>query len=72
MQYIYRLLIVCLIFLLSQEPLWSQLVDAQGTSLPAMSRTKDDQLRQIQIDKAKLEMELAKKLMQKKKTSLRT
>ena len=70
MQYIYRLLIVSLIFLLSQEPLWSQLVDAQGTSLSAMSRTKDDQLRQIQIDKAKLEMDLAKKLMEKKEDEL--
>ena len=67
---VYRSLMVSLIFLLSQEPLWSQMMDSQGTPLSAMSRTKDDQLRQIQIDKAKLEMELAKKLMEKKENEL--
>ena len=46
------------------------MMDSQGTPLSAMSRTKDDQLRQIQIDKAKLEMELAKKLMEKKENEL--
>jgi len=58
---------VILVILLSNKPLWSQIADSNRSSPSEKARTKDDQLRQIQIDKAKLEMELAKKLMEKKR-----
>ena len=58
-------------FLSSHEPLWSQAVDSQAASQPENARTKDDQLRQIKIDKAKLGMDLAKKLMEKKGNELK-
>ena len=44
------------------------ITDYNGASPSEKARTKDDQLRQIQIDKAKLE--LAKKLMEKKEDEL--
>ncbi len=71
MQSIYLLLIVSLIFLSSHEPLRSQVVDSRDASQSEKARTKDEQLRQIQIDKAKLDMELAKKLMEKKEDELK-
>ena len=70
MHKLYLSLMVSLVILLSHKPLWSQIADSNGTLLPEKARTKDDQLRQIQIDKAKLEMELAKKLMEKKEDEL--
>ena len=70
MQRIYLLLIVSLMFLSGHEPLRSQAVDSQVESESEEARTKDEQLRQIQIDKAKLEMELANKLMEKKEDEL--
>ena len=67
------LLMVSLVFLVSYQPLGAQVVDAQEPSQSEKARTKDDQLRQIQIDKAKLDMDLAQKLMEKKRRrSLRT
>ena len=71
MQSIYLLLIVSLMFLSSHEPLRSQVVDSRDASQSEKARTKDEQLRQIQIDKAKLDMELAKKLMEKKEDELK-
>ncbi len=65
------LLLASLMFLSSHEPLCSQAVDSQAASQPENARTKDDQLRQIQIDKAKLDMDLAKKLMEKKEDELK-
>ena len=65
------LLLASLMFLSSHEPLWSQAVDSQAASQPENARTKDDQLRQIKIDKAKLGMDLAKKLMEKKGDELK-
>ena len=67
----YLLLIVSLMFLFSHKPIWSQPVDSKGASAPEKARTKDDQLRKIQIDKAKLEMDLTQKLMQKKEDELK-
>ena len=70
MQRIYLLLIVSLMLLSGHEPLRSQPEYSQAASEPEEARTKDEQLRQIQIDKAKLEMELANKLMEKKEDEL--
>ena len=70
MHKIYLSLIVNLVFLVSHQPLGAQVGDVQDSSQPEKARTKDDQLRQIQIDKAKLDMELAKKLMGKKDDEL--
>ena len=58
-------------FLSGHKPLWSQAVDSQDAAQSEKARTRDDQLRQIQIDKAKLDMELAKKLMEKKEVELK-
>ena len=63
-------LMVILVFLLSPKLLWAQREESQGSSQSEKARTKDDQLRQIQIDKAKLDMDLAKKLMEKKEDEL--
>ena len=71
MRSIYLLLILSLMFLSGHEPLRSQVVDSRDASQSEKARTKDEQLRQIQIDKAKLEMELAKKLMEKKEDELK-
>ena len=70
MHKIYLSLIVSLVFLLSHKPLGSQEEASQDLSQSEKARTKDDQLRQIQIDKAKLDMDLAKKLMEKKEDEL--
>ena len=70
MHKIYLSLMVSLVFLVSHQPPGAQEVDAQDPSQSQTARTKDDQLRQIQIDKAKLQMELAKKLMEKKEDEL--
>ena len=64
---IYLSLMISLVFLLSHKPLWAQEEASQDSSQSEKARTKDDQLRQIQIDKAKLDMDLAKKLMEKKR-----
>ena len=58
---IYLSLMIGLVFLLSHKPLWSQEEIPQDVPESEKARTKDDQLRQIQIDKAKLDMDLAKK-----------
>ena len=71
MRSIYLLLILSLMFLSGHEPLRSQVVDSRDASQSEKARTKDEQLRQIQIDKAKLDMELAKKLMEKKEDELK-
>ena len=65
------LLLASLMFLSGHKPLWSQAVDSQDAAQSEKARTRDDQLRQIQIDKAKLDMELAKKLMEKKEVELK-
>ena len=65
------LLLASLMFLSGHKPLWSQAVDSQDAAQSEKARTRDDQLRQIQIDKAKLHMELAKKLMEKKEDELK-
>ena len=65
------LLLASLMFLSGHKPLWSQAVDSQDTAQSEKARTRDDQLRQIQIDKAKLDMELAQKLMEKKEDELK-
>ena len=70
MHKIYLSLMISLVFLLGNQPLWSQEEIPQDASESEKARTKDDQLRQIQIDKAKLDMELAKKLMGKKEDEL--
>ena len=70
MHKIYLSLMVSLVFLVSHKPLWAQEEASQDSSQSERARTKDDQLRQIQIDKAKLDMELAKKLMGKKEDEL--
>ena len=71
MQRMYILLIVSLMLLSGHEPIRSQQADSQVASESEKARTKDEQLRQIQIDKAKLDMELAKKLMEKKEDELK-
>ena len=71
MQRMYILLIVSLMLLSGHEPIRSQQADSQVASESEVARTKDEQLRQIQIDKAKLDMELAKKLMEKKEDELK-
>ena len=70
MHKMYVPLMISLAFLLSHKPLWAQEEASQDSSQSEKARTKDDQLRQIQIDKAKLNMELAKKLMEKKEDEL--
>ncbi|MDE0297361.1 MAG: hypothetical protein OXN17_01845 [Candidatus Poribacteria bacterium] len=70
MQRLYLLLMVSLMLLSDHELLRSQTADSQDAPEPEEARTKDEQLRQIQIDKAKLKMELAKKLMEKKEDEL--
>lgn len=70
MQRLYLLLIASFMILSGHEPLRSQSADSQVASESEEARTKDEQLRQIQIDKAKLEMELANKLMEKKEDEL--
>ncbi len=71
MQRICLLLMVSLMILSNHEPLRLQAKDSQVESESEKARTKDEQLRQIQIDKAKLDMELAKKLMEKKEDELK-
>ena len=71
MQRICLLLTVSLMILSNHEPLRLQAKDSQVESESEKARTKDEQLRQIQIDKAKLDMELAKKLMEKKEDELK-
>ena len=70
MQRMYLLLIASFMILSGHEPLRSQPADSQAASDSEEARTKDEQLRQIQIDKAKLDMKLAKKLMEKKEDEL--
>lgn len=70
MHKIYLSLMVSMVFLLSHKLLWAQEEASQGSLQSEKARTKDDQLRQIQIDKAKLDMELANKLMEKKNDEL--
>ena len=62
----YLALVYSLIVLFAPLLLWAQPTE---TALQA-PRTKDEQLRQIAIDKAKLEMELAEKLMEKNSAEL--
>ena len=70
MHKIYLSLMVSLVFLLSHKSLGAQGEESQDSSRVEKARTTDDQLRQIQIDKAKLDMDLAKKLMGKKEDEL--
>ena len=67
---IYLSLMVSLVLLLVHKPFGAQEEASQDSLQSEKARTKDDQLRQIRIDKAKLDMELAKKLMEKKEDEL--
>ena len=72
MQVKYLLFIFGLLSLWVHHPLWTQAMEADTGGPPHQTaRTKDGQLRQIQIDQAKLQMELAQKLMEKKYDELK-
>jgi len=68
----HQLLIFSVLVLLSHHELWAQSIKADPVeATPSQeARTKDEHLRQIAIDKATLEMELAKQLMEKSKAEL--
>ena len=54
MHNIYLALMVCLVFLLSHKPIWSQGEESQDSSQSEKVRAKDDQQSQIQTYKMTL------------------